>query len=401
VPHAKFSHDHPGPWVDVQRTLAYPFECSKKMVLNRSSKPASISMSIHTATQQYERWLGHQISLVRADLRLKHTVMKHDAFSFLRATFYRWMQEWPLVCTSEAQAPVVLAVGDLHVDNFGTWRDLEGRLIWGINDFDEAYPLPYTNDLVRVAVSAKLAINADHLTIKPKDAFDAILTGYREGLKAEGRPIVLDEHHRWLLEIATSKLRDPVRFWRTIHALPPVKGSISASARAALDRLMPEPKVSYSLRRRVSGMGSLGRPRYVALAEWYGGKIAREAKVLVPSACLWAKDGHGLHTIMYQSLVDQAVRSRDPFVQVQNTWLVRRLAPYCSRIALTALPKKRDENRLLYAMGWETANVHLGSWNTMKAVRRDLSMRKGNWLRIATEAMARATISDWKEWANR
>ena len=357
--------------------------------------------TITIANREYETWLAKYTSLVKADLALKHLLMKRDAFSFLRATFFRWMQLWPQLCADVARVPVVLAVADLHVDNFGTWQDAEGRLIWGINDFDEAYPLPYTNDLVRLAVSAKLAVNADHLTIKPKDACDAILTGYREGLKAEGRPIVLDEHHRWLVDIATSKLRDPVRFWRTMQALPPVKGSISASARAALDHFMPEPKLSYSLRRRVSGIGSLGRPRYVALAKWHGGKIAREAKALVPSACLWAKDGQGLHTIMYQSLVDQAVRSRDPFVHVQNTWLVRRLAPYCSRIDLTALPKKRDEHRLLYAMGWETANVHLGSRKTRKAVQRDMSMRKANWLRIATEAMTKATISDWKEWAQR
>jgi uncharacterized protein (DUF2252 family) len=225
-------------------------------------------MSIHTAAQQYERWVGHQVSLVRADLRLKHTVMKQDAFSFLRATFFRWMQVWPEVCPDIMRAPVVLAVGDLHVDNFGTWRDREGRLIWGINDFDEAYPLPYTNDLVRLAVSATLAINAQHLTIKPKVAYDAVLTGYMEGLEAKGQPFVLDEHHRWLREIATSTLRDPVRFWGAMQALPPVKGSISASARAALDHLMPEPRLAYSLRRRASGMGSLGRPRYVALAEW-------------------------------------------------------------------------------------------------------------------------------------
>jgi Uncharacterized protein conserved in bacteria (DUF2252) len=358
-------------------------------------------VKITPATRQYESWFGHQIPLVRADLVLKHTFMTRDPFSFLRATYYRWMQVWPQVCADIARVPIVLAVGNLHADNFGTWRDREGRLIWGINDFDEAYPLPYTNDLVHLAVSTKLAVNADHLTIKPKDAFDAILTGYMEGLKAKGRPIVLDEHHRWLLEIATSKLRDPIRFWRAMQALPSVKDSISASARAALDRLMPEPRLSYSLRRRASGMGSLGRPRYVALAEWHGGKIAREAKVLVPSACLWAKDGHGSHTIMYQSLVDQAVRSRDPFVQVQNTWLIRRLAPYCCRIELTSLPKKRDENRLLYAMGWETANIHLGSRKTIKAVQRGMSTRQTNWLRMATESMTKATITDWKEWAKR
>src|SRR5260370_32652719 len=49
----------------------------------------------------------------------------------------------------------VLAVGDLHVENFGTWRDAEGRLTWGVNDFDEAYPLPYTIDLARLATSVR------------------------------------------------------------------------------------------------------------------------------------------------------------------------------------------------------------------------------------------------------
>jgi len=109
-------------------------------------------------------------------------VMKRDAVSFLRATFYRWMQVWPEVCGELAEAPPVLAVGDVHVENFGTWRDQEGRLIWGINDFDEAYTLPYTHDLVRLAVSATLAFEADHLGMKLKDACDAILTGYMEGV---------------------------------------------------------------------------------------------------------------------------------------------------------------------------------------------------------------------------
>src|SRR5216683_5892811 len=44
-----------------------------------------------------------------------------------------------------ARAPQIVAVGDLHVGSFGTWRDGEGRLCWGVDDFDEAYPLPYTN----------------------------------------------------------------------------------------------------------------------------------------------------------------------------------------------------------------------------------------------------------------
>ena len=102
-------------------------------------------MRIKKATKKYEAWLAKNITIVPADLALKHTRMAEDPFQFLRATFYRWVQVWPQVCPDLARAPRVLAVGDLHVENFGTWRDQEGRLIWGVNDFDEAYPMPYTN----------------------------------------------------------------------------------------------------------------------------------------------------------------------------------------------------------------------------------------------------------------
>ena len=58
----------------------------------------------------------------------------------------------------------MLAVGDLHVNSFGTWRDAEGRLCWGVDDFDESYPLAYTNDLVRLAASLKIVIDAESLS---------------------------------------------------------------------------------------------------------------------------------------------------------------------------------------------------------------------------------------------
>jgi hypothetical protein len=49
-----------------------------------------------------------------------------------------------------ADAPKVLAVGDIHLENFGTWRDADGRLVWGVNDYDEAADMPYTLDLLRL-----------------------------------------------------------------------------------------------------------------------------------------------------------------------------------------------------------------------------------------------------------
>ena len=120
-------------------------------------------MNCKKATKSYEAWLAKRTPIVEADLALKHKQMSAEIFSFLRATYYRWIELWPNVCADLAKAPVVLAIGDLHIENFGTWRDEEGRLVWGINDFDEAFALPYTNDLLRLAVSAHLAIAGNHL----------------------------------------------------------------------------------------------------------------------------------------------------------------------------------------------------------------------------------------------
>ncbi len=77
---------------------------------------------------------------------------------------------------------------------------------------------------------------------------------------------------------------------------------------------------------------------------------------------------------------------------------MRRLAPDCSRVELTSLPKIQDEARLLHSMGWETANVHLGSRSAIRAVERDLNERRGNWLHRSAKAMAKVVIQDYKQW---
>ena len=125
-------------------------------------------MDIEESTRRYEEWLGKQTALYRPHLELKHDLMREGVFPFFRATFYRWIQVWPKICSELVAAPKVLSIGDLHVENFGTWRDKEGRLVWGINDFDEAYPLPYTNDLVRLAASAEIADFTHHLQSSPR-----------------------------------------------------------------------------------------------------------------------------------------------------------------------------------------------------------------------------------------
>ena len=355
-------------------------------------------MNVVKATRQYEDWLAHRTHLNRKVLRLKHTRMRSSPFSFLRATFYRWAEIWPVECPDLAKAPQVLAVGDLHVENFGTWRDAEGRLIWGVNDFDEAYPVAYPNDLVRLAVSAHLAAQAGHLALKGAEICGAILEGYLEGLKRGGRPFVLGEQNEWLRQIAENDLRDPVRFWRKMDALPAAKGKIPVSAVDAIERLLPSGSQSYRLKSRVSGLGSLGHVRYVAISDWNGGRIAREAKALAPSACSWAARLPALTKTFYQAIMTQAVRCPDPFLQVRGEWIVRRLSPHCSRIELVDLRAQADGNRLLQAMGWETANIHLGTKGAAKLILRHAKKQKEKWLHEATEVMLKKVAADWKTW---
>jgi len=92
------------------------------------------------------------------------------------------------------------------------------------------------------------------------------------------------------------------------------------------------------------------------------------------------------------------VRCHDPFARREGCWLLRRLAPHCARIELALLPKRKDEERLLHAMGWETANIHLGAKAAADDVKRDLAHRPAKWLQQAAEKMADCVTSDWRDW---
>jgi hypothetical protein len=349
-------------------------------------------MDVGKATAGYEKWLRGYTPLIDVDLKKKHEAMRSGTFPFLRSTFYRWVQLFPKTCADIFDAPRVLAVGDLHIENFGTWRDTEGRLIWGVNDFDEAAYMPYVNDLVRLATSALLAIRTFHLAQSDDQCCDAILDGYTEGLKQKGSPFVLEEKHEWLRGLASGALRDPVAFWKKMELLP-AANDVPESAVVAIEHLLP-PGTEYSLRSRVAGLGSLGHPRYVAIADYLGGKVAREAKALVPSSTAWARDTDGVPEIFYQAIVDRSIRCADPYVKLEGHWIVRRLAPDCSRVELNGTLDAAQGLKLLGAMGWETANIHLGSPGAFDAVCKDLKRRSKSWLTKAANAMADETGRD-------
>jgi Uncharacterized protein conserved in bacteria (DUF2252) len=361
------------------------------------SKKQTKLPDVVTATAEFEKWAARHVHLIRSDVQRKHDSMAEAPFAFFRATFYRWAQWWPIICPELSRAPQVLAVGDLHIDNFGTWRDLEGRLIWGVNDFDEAWPVAYTVDLVRLLESCYLAIEEEHLALTRKEANQALEQGYRDSIARGGTPFVLAEHHRWLRLLALNKLRDPVLFWEKIGACPKYKGKLPLDVLKLVRDSMPFRAKDYALKSRIAGLGSLGHPRVLAVVTWHDAHVVREAKQLTPSAWIWSQHLKA-DQILSHTLIDTAVRIRDPHVHFAEHWMVRRLAPDCSHIEISTVPEERDEERLLYYMGWETANVHLGSQKAIPALKRDLARRKGRWLHKAAKSMLKVTLADWKFW---
>jgi hypothetical protein len=355
-------------------------------------------MNIVEATRRYDRWLARRLpAIVQRDLRVKHRRMAEEPFAFLRATFYRWAQVWPQLCPDLAGAPRVLGVGDLHLENFGTWRDGEGRLIWGINDFDEATSLPYTNDLIRLCTSALIAIGESQLETPVRRACDSVLEGYAESLRKGGTPVVLAERNRWLRDLAVGRLKEQRSYWERLLALKPVSVRPTPAVRRLLRKALPEDKLSHRIVHRQAGLGSLGRQRFTALAHWRGGMVAREAKALTTSAWWWLSDQED-PPIQYVQIAARAVRVADPFLRFHDGWVVRRLAPDCSRVELQHLTGVQDECKLLRMMGWETANVHLGSSSQRAAILSDLRKRKGDWLCAAARRMRDATLEDWRAW---
>jgi hypothetical protein len=248
-------------------------------------------------------------------------------------------------------------------------------------------------------VSAGVAAAEGHLGIKVGAACDAILAGYHAGLAAGGRPLVLAERDRWLRVLASGRMRDPKRFWRGMDQLPEVSGRLPAGIRGHLRRALPPGCGHVRLARRRAGLGSLGRQRVVALAELDGSRLAREAKALLPSAWEWAHPESANGAVEYRTVVGRAVRDPDPMVWEDQRWLVRRLAPDCTRVELASLPARRDDGRLLNVMGWETANVHLGSPDAIPGVRAHLASRPQGWLRASARAMMSDVESDFRAWA--
>jgi Ser/Thr protein kinase RdoA (MazF antagonist) len=349
--------------------------------------------SIANDVASYERWLRCQCPVVEADLDTKHERMRRSAFDFLRATCFRWARRVGAVCPEFGDAPVVTCVGDLHVENFGTWRDAQARLVWGINDFDEAATMPYAYDLVRLAASVRLA---PKLRLSPREAAEALLEGYAEGL-VRPRPALLDEHADWLRPLVAGRRGAVRRFWSEIEDCSPAEPP--PAVRSALQNRLPEGAANLRWKALSKGGGSLGRPRHVLVAQWQGGRIAWEAKAHVPSAWQWARPD-GVEPSQLLELAFGAHRSPDPSLHIEAGFVLRRIAPDAHKVELSDVARDGLDCKLLRAMGLELGAIHASSPGRPE-VERDLRARGGKWLQRAAAKAERAVREDYAAFSKR
>lgn len=359
-------------------------------------------MGIVAANRAYERWLNEQLegAVVRTDLKAKHDKMGDNAFAFLRATYWRWAETILTLCPDLAGAPAVLAVGDTHLENFGTWRDEDGRLIWGVNDFDECAEMPYPLDLVRLATSAALAAQG-RLPLKTICA--SLLEGYRRGLD-EPAAFVLDRDHLWLRERFDVDEDDRADFWRKIDKQYEKLSRAKKPKQPPQDWLplfaaaLPEPSIALAYWPHTAGTGSLGRPRWLGYATWRHGPLLREGKALVTSS--WTRTHGGGGQSQVNAIARGRFRAPDPWYNASGNVLLRRLSANNRKLEVK---KKRDMPRLLHPtmlqyMGSDLAAVHLGVGDRRDAMRQDLASRKRGWLRTHVETALAFVSDEYSTW---
>ena len=341
----------------------------------------------------YEAWLSTKCAVVTADLDFKHQRMVKSPFVFLRATYFRWATQIEALCPDLLSAPAVPSVGDIHIENFGTWRDGDGRLVWGVNDFDEVATIPYAFDLVRLATSALLA---PRLTVAGPQAIAAILSGYVEGLAAP-QPTLVHEHAIWMRSLVQPSDAACSAFWQELDGYPEVTPPQSVAT--ALTASLPDGSENLRFSSRRKGGGGLGRPRFVVAAQWRGGTIAREAKAWIPSAWGWA---HSYETSPtdYLALANGIFRSPDPDLRldIEVRYIIRRIAPDSRKIDLGGSSTEQLDTKFLQAMGFDLGAIHAAATDQRAAITADLQARRSGWLQEAATRARAAVQHDFDSW---
>ena len=308
-------------------------------------------------------------------LQLKFKKMRVDAFSFLRGTchlFYSRLAEVKLI----KAAPFVWVCGDLHLENFGSYKGSNRLAYFDLNDFDEAALAPASWDLVRILTS--VVVGADSLSIRLPEAkklCSVFLNSYSAAL-AHGKAYWIEaETARGVIRDLLSSLQSRKRA-SFICSLTVIKGptrllkidgkktlAVTAAQREAVLEFMQlfaktqsQPKFFrvMDVARRIAGTGSLGVQRYVILIEGKGSTgghylldlkqaltscVAPHFKALQPS---WLSQAHRVEAIQ-RRMQAMPLAMLQPVRFNGSAYLLRELQPAEDRVSLNRAQHSIEE----------------------------------------------------------
>jgi uncharacterized protein (DUF2252 family) len=348
--------------------------------------------------------------LMKADagaFRVKFRKMAADPWAFYRGSacvFYADMRDVRDDWTDERTGRVWIQ-GDLHAENFGTYMDGEGVLVFDVNDFDEAYLGPFTWDLRRFVASLALMCWQKAL---PDGAIDDLCGRYLRSYVEQVHYFVRsDRDHEWALRLDTATdavktallqaqlstrvdlldrmtvVEDYQRRFRHSPNAQQLGRRERRKVAKAYDRYLetiPESKrmgsISYQLKDVVAtsgfGIGSAGLPAYNLLVEGHTqalendivlsmkqGNVAAPSRVVDDPQARGFFDHHGHRTAVSQSALQAHADPWLGWTEVDGTgFVVAEVSPYDADLDWTELSEPEDLAPVVEQLGRATAKVH-------------------------------------------
>ena len=349
-------------------------------------------------------------------LAMKYRAMRASPFAFLRGTCHLFYDRLPRGGVFKS-APPVWVCGDLHLENFGSYK-ADNRLVYfDINDFDESALAPASWDLVRFLTSLRTA--AEGLSIGESRAqalCQIFLEAYASSLAVGKAYWVERDTAQGLVRHVLDGLRDRQRAAfldsRTLvkrkQRLLRVDGKralpVTEAQRAAITNFMQEFAKSRAqsgfftvldVARRIAGTGSLGVDRYAILVQGKGspdGNYLLDLKQALPSSLVphlkvaqpkWRNEAQRVVDVERRM---QAVSMAflQPVFFAETPCVLRALQPSEDRVALSgAHPTGMDLDHLVRTMG------QLVAWTQLRSAGRDGSA-------IADELIEFGQRKKWK-----
>lgn len=331
----------------------------------------------------------------------KYDRLQLSPFDFFRGTNHLFQEDWPSQHPLD-EAPLAWGCGDLHLENFGTYKGDNRLTYFDLNDFDDALLAPASHDIVRFLCSLLVAGRA--LTLGQRhtlalataflDAYVATLAGGKamwvERSTARGMVADLlaraDGRSRIELLDERTRRRRVRRGWRRRVRLDgrrhvaadPAEVEAVTEAVEAFGSAHEEPRFFHvvDVARRIAGCASLGLARYVVLVRGrkhpHGNFLLDVKRAGAPAAQAWSRWpqprwSHEADRICTVQAMTQAVSPAilAPIVIRGRSYVLRELQPTEDRLDVAAWRGKLSRlEKVVQTMG------RLAAWAQLRASGR-------------------------------